>query len=171
MAWRWVPFQPLRLRRSHTGRPKAPRVSPAAMASYLIFRRSPGARRRASMVRPRRALRRAPRPRRRVPAPSAPDTRSDMLPSQVYRPRTPSPPQVVWRRIGTSRRNQTEISTILALLLCCLEIKVSSQVRPRRRDREGNDPYLRRSAPQSRSAGGGAGASSRWCWRGPRSLR
>ena len=36
--------------------------------------------------------------------------------------RTPSQPQIVWRRIGTSRRNQTEISTILALLLCCLEI-------------------------------------------------
>ena len=62
------------------GRPKG--VWPAALASYLIFRRSLGGRRRPASRPPRRALRRAPRPprrRRRRAAPSAPETRSDLM--------------------------------------------------------------------------------------------
>ena len=115
---------------SCTGRPKAR----AALASYLIFRQSLGGRRRrASVITARRRnLRRSPRPRWRRPrraAPSAPETRSDgafalrhdyacltCCPSpHVHRSRTPSPPQVVWQRIGTSR-NQTKISNNRKLL-------------------------------------------------------
>ena len=103
---------------------------PAAAGSCPTCHPFPGARRRpASRARRRplrRALRRAPRPPRRRRR-SAPETRSDLKSTSLARRRRQKLSGGASVQSSQSNENQYYIPP----LLCCLEIKVSSQVRPR----------------------------------------
>ena len=98
------------------GRPKG--VWPAALASYLIFRRSLGGRRRPASRPPRRALRRAPRPprrRRRRAAPSAPETRSDLM--SIFSNAVAATNCLAAHRHQSSQSNENQYYTRAAALL------------------------------------------------------